>query len=200
MGKGTPLPVSASPEHGQVSTLAHATHSQKHLNKRIAILGSTGSIGCSALEVIEHLGPPYRVAALSGHTQTDKLLEQARKFRPSSIALTKPAHSVPAELAQLGIKLYQGPAGLLELVQRDDVDLVLAAIVGAAGLPAVLAAVEAGKTIALANKEALVVAGSLVIPLARRKNVRLLPVDSEHSAVFQAAQAGRLEEIRRVIL
>ncbi len=170
------------------------------MNKRIAILGSTGSIGCSALEVIEHLGSPYRVAALSGHTQTEKLLEQARKYRPAAVALPNTSPTVTSELSQLGIKIYHGPAGLIELVRRDDLDLVLAAIVGAAGLPAVLAAVEAGKTVALANKESLVVAGSLLIPLAKKNNVQLLPVDSEHSAVFQAAQAGRLDEIKRVIL
>jgi len=170
------------------------------LNKRIAILGSTGSIGCSALEVIAHLGPPYRVVALSGHSQTDKLLEQARKHRPTAIALANSSPSVATELSRLGIKVYEGPDGLVELVRRDDIDLVLAAIVGAAGLPAVLAAVEARKTVALANKEALVVAGSLLIPLAKKNNVQLLPVDSEHSAVFQAAQSGRLEEIKRVIL
>jgi len=170
------------------------------LNKRIAILGSTGSIGCSALEVIEHLGPPYRVAALSGHTQTEKLLEQAKKFRPAAVALPNNPPTVSSQLSHLGIKVYQGPNGLIDLVRRDDIDLVLAAIVGAAGLPAVLAAVEAGKTIALANKESLVVAGSLLIPLATKNNVQLLPVDSEHSAVFQAAQSGKLEEIKRIIL
>jgi 1-deoxy-D-xylulose-5-phosphate reductoisomerase len=170
------------------------------LNKRIAILGSTGSIGCSALEVIEHLGPPYRVVALSGHSQTDKLLEQARKHRPSAIALSQSSPTVSNELSKLGIKIYQGANGLIDLVRRDDIDLVLAAIVGAAGLPAVLAAVEAKKTVALANKESLVVAGSLLIPLAKKNNVQLLPVDSEHSAVFQAAQSGRLDEMKRIIL
>jgi 1-deoxy-D-xylulose-5-phosphate reductoisomerase len=170
------------------------------MNKRIAILGATGSIGCSALEVMEHLGPPYRVAALSGHTQTEKLLEQARKYRPAAVALSHSPPTASSELARLGIKVYEGPAGVVEMVGRDDIDLVLAAIVGAAGLPAVLAAVQAGKTVALANKEALVVAGSLLIPLARKNKVQLLPVDSEHSAVFQAAQSGRLEEIKRVIL
>jgi 1-deoxy-D-xylulose-5-phosphate reductoisomerase len=170
------------------------------LNKRIAILGSTGSIGCSALEVIKHLGPPYRVAALSGHTQTDKLLAQAAMYRPAAIALPQRPPAVASALSKLDIKVYQGPSGLIDLVRRDDIDIVLAAIVGAAGLPAVLAAVESKKSIALANKESLVVAGSLLIPLAKKNDVQLLPVDSEHSAIFQAAQAGRLEEIRRVIL
>src|SRR5688500_4969715 len=163
------------------------------MSKRIAILGSTGSIGCSALEVIEHLGPPYRAAALSAHSQADKLLAQARRHRPAAIALTAsdlPPHAA-GELTSLGVQLYRGPNALHELVRRDDVDIVLAAIVGAAGLPAVLAAVQAGKTLALANKESLVVAGSLLMPEARRRGVPVLPVDSEHSAIFQAIQCGR---------
>src|SRR5205814_8477604 len=110
------------------------------------------------------------------------------------------SNTTSPHLAKLGIKIYQGPSALIDLVQRDDIDLVLAAIVGAAGLPAVLAAVESGKTVALANKESLVVAGSLLIPLAKKKNVRLLPVDSEHSAIFQASQCGKLDEIKKVIL
>jgi 1-deoxy-D-xylulose-5-phosphate reductoisomerase len=173
------------------------------LTQRIAILGSTGSIGCNALGVIEHLGPPYRAIALSAHTQTDKLLDQARRHRPPAVALTDEqsvAPTVRSELERLGATLYTGNAGLIDLVRRDDVDLVLAAIVGAAGLPAVLAAVQAGKRLALANKESLVVAGSLLIPEARKRNVTLLPIDSEHSAIFQASLAGRASEIQRVIL
>jgi 1-deoxy-D-xylulose-5-phosphate reductoisomerase len=172
------------------------------LSQRIAILGSTGSIGCSALEVVQHLGAPYRAVALSGHRQAEKLLEQARQHRPSAVALT--GDDVPGrlvdQLRQCGAEVFTGPDALLDLVRGDDVDTVLAAVVGAAGVPAVLAAVEAGKRIALANKEALVVAGSLVIAAARRRKLTLLPVDSEHSAVFQAALAGRRREIRRVIL
>lgn len=170
--------------------------------KRIAILGSTGSIGCNALQVIEHLGEPYRVTALTAHHQTDRLLEQVRRFRPAAVALTdvETPRQVIEELGGLGVEVYVGPAGLVQVARRPDVDLVLAAIVGAAGLPAVLAAVEAGKHLALANKEALVVAGSLLIPLARQKGISLLPIDSEHSAVFQCAQCGKLPEIRRVIL
>ncbi len=172
------------------------------MTKRIAILGSTGSIGTSALEVIEHLGPPYRAVALSAHQQIDKLLEQVRRHKPAAVALA--TDNIPdaarSELSRAGVQLYCGPTGLVEMVQRPDIDIVLAAIVGAAGLPAVFAAVRAGKQLALANKEALVVAGSLLIPEARRQNVQILPVDSEHSAVFQAMHCGRLPEIRRVIL
>ncbi len=170
--------------------------------RRVAILGSTGSIGTSALSVIRHLGEPYRAVALSAHRQGKLLMEQVREYRPSAVALSD--HRTHAQLhdtlRSLGVDSYCGADGLVEMVQRDDIDIVLAAIVGSAGLPAVLAAIDSGKTIALANKEALVVAGSLVIPLARRKGVSILPVDSEHSAVFQAMQAGRGSEVKRVIL
>ena len=168
------------------------------MSKRVAILGSTGSIGCNALEVIHHLGPPYRVAALSGNRQIDKLLEQVQAHRPSAVCVCDESHQ--ARIASHCSSVYIGASGLAEMVARDDVDIVLAAIVGAAGLAPVLAAVRAGKQIALANKESLVVAGSLLIPEARKRNVALLPVDSEHSAVFQALQSGKHKEIRRVIL
>jgi 1-deoxy-D-xylulose-5-phosphate reductoisomerase len=172
------------------------------LSTRIAILGSTGSIGRNALEVIEHLGPEYRAIGLSGHSRLDLLLQQCRRHRPAAVALSDDSadESALAQIRALGIDLYRGAGGLVELVRRDDVDLVLAAIVGAAGLPAVLAAVQAGKRLALANKESLVVAGSLLIPEARRRGVSILPVDSEHSAVFQAMACGRHAEVRRVIL
>jgi len=173
-----------------------------HLSKRIAILGSTGSIGTSALQVIEHLGPPYQAIALSAHRQADKLIQQVRQHHPAAVAITddETAAKIAPALRQMGLAVYRGPNALAELVHRDDVDIVLAAIVGAAGLPAVLAAVQAGKTLALANKEALVVAGCLLIPEARRKGITLLPVDSEHSAVFQARLCGRAAEVKRVIL
>jgi 1-deoxy-D-xylulose-5-phosphate reductoisomerase len=170
--------------------------------KRIAILGSTGSIGTNTLDVIEHLGPGYRVAALSAHRQSDKLLEQVRRFTPAAVAVSddEQCDRVAAALRGSATRVYRGAAGVVEMVRRDDVDVVVAAIVGAAGLPAAFAAVEAGKTLALANKEALVVAGSLLIPEARQRGVSLLPVDSEHSAVFQALQCGQPREIRRIIL
>ena len=172
------------------------------MSKRIAILGSTGSIGTNALDVIDHLGPPYQVAGLSAHRQAGKLLEQVRRFRPGAVAVTHnpPDEALLAELRSTGADVYAGPDGMERLVAREDVDIVLAAVVGAAGLPAVLAAVRAGKTLALANKESLVVAGSLLVPEARRRGVPILPVDSEHSAIFQAMQCGRLAEVRRVIL
>jgi 1-deoxy-D-xylulose-5-phosphate reductoisomerase len=172
------------------------------VSKRIAILGSTGSIGTNTLDVIGHLGKGYKVTALSAHSQTDKLIEQMRAFRPAAVAMTdaSKATAIRSTANEIGAKVYVGPDGVVEMVQRDDVDTVVAAIVGAAGLPAVFAAVRAGKTMCLANKEALVVAGSLLIPEARRRNVPILPIDSEHSAVFQAMQCGRSPEVKRIIL
>lgn len=170
--------------------------------KRIAVLGSTGSIGTSTLSVIGHLGEPYRAVALSAHRQGKLLIEQVVQYRPAAVSVTddKTHAEWCGKLKELNVKCYCGPEGLVEMVQREDIDMVVAAIVGSAGLPAVLAAVEAGKTLALANKEALVVAGSLLIPLAKKKGVAILPVDSEHSAVFQAIQCGRASEVKRVIL
>ena len=172
------------------------------LSKRVAILGSTGSIGTNALEVISHLGAPYQAVALSARRNTDLLLQQVKKFKPAAVALAENGDddACCAEIRGLGTRVYKGIEGLVEMVQRDDVDIVLAAIVGAAGLPAVLAAIDSGKTLALANKEALVVAGSLVIPEAKKHNVKILPVDSEHSAIFQAIHCGRRNEIRKIIL
>lgn len=170
--------------------------------QRLAILGSTGSIGCNALEVIESLGGGFRAVALSAHSRGEKLLEQVARHRPAAVALTgdAPDEGLCRRIGELGAQVYRGAEGMTEIVRREDVDLVLAAVVGAAGLPAVLAAVQAGKRLALANKEALVVAGSLLVPEARRRGVLILPVDSEHSAIFQAMHCGRINEVRRVIL
>ena len=172
------------------------------MRKNIAILGSTGSIGCNTLDVIENLGPPYRAYALSAHRQTDKLIEQVRRHRPAVVAITDETveKSTLDHIRGLGAEVCLGCDGMIDIATRPEVDIVLAAVVGAAGLPAVLAAVRAGKMLALANKESLVVAGSLLIPEARRRGVHILPVDSEHSAVFQAMQCGKANEIRRVIL
>ncbi len=172
------------------------------LGKRIAILGSTGSIGTSTLDVIRHLGPDYSVTVLSAHKQLDLLARQVAEFHPKLVVVTDESLGDAMIRRAIGAEpqIDRGTAGLIRAAQREDVDLVVGAIVGAAGLPAALAAVEAGKTLALANKESLVVAGSILIPLARKHGAVILPVDSEHSAVFQAMQCGRLSEVRRVIL
>ncbi|MDP9173526.1 MAG: 1-deoxy-D-xylulose-5-phosphate reductoisomerase [Planctomycetota bacterium] len=173
-----------------------------HVKKRVAIIGSTGSIGCSTLDVIKHLGPPYKATALGAHRQVEKLAQQAITCGATAVAITDESRASDLKrlLGSAGPEVYAGENAQVDLVERDDVDIVVAAVVGAAGLPVALASVRAGKTLALANKESLVVAGSLLIPEARRLGVPLLPVDSEHSAIFQAMRCGRVCDIRRVIL
>jgi 1-deoxy-D-xylulose-5-phosphate reductoisomerase len=168
----------------------------------IAVLGSTGSIGRSTLEVVAGSQGCLRVGLLSGHANTELLLRQACQFRPHWLIVTDPEaaarqdwSSLPAE-----VELRTGHDALLTAVADDSIDTVVTAIVGSAGLRGTWAALEAGKTIALANKETLVLAGPLVMALARRRGTPILPVDSEHSAVFQALQAGRRDEVRRVVL
>lgn len=172
------------------------------MSKRIAILGSTGSIGTSTLDVLSHLGAPYRATALSAHSRIDCLCDQVRSSRPTVVSVTGECERdlVEKQLHHLGVETLFGPAGLVEMVKHPDVDVVVSAIVGAAGLPAAIATVEAGKTLLLANKESLVVAGSILMPLAKAHGVTILPIDSEHSAIFQAMQSGRRNEIKRVIL
>ena len=167
----------------------------------VTILGSTGSIGTQALEVIGHLGGSHRVVGLSAARRWELLAEQAEACRPEAVAIEDPA--LADQLAPRlngSIDLLRGPRALVELAERPESDVVIAAIVGAAGLPATLAAVGAGKRIGLANKEALVVAGSVLIPLARERGATLLPIDSEHSAIFQALQAGRRDEVHKIYL
>jgi 1-deoxy-D-xylulose-5-phosphate reductoisomerase len=132
----------------------------------------------------------------------EKLAAQAKEFRPHSVAIAEDSSAglLRDLLGRDGPRVFAGESGMVDLAQHDEVDVVVAAVVGAAGLPAAIGAVHAGKTLALANKEALVVAGSLLIPEARSRGVPLLPVDSEHSAIFQAMVCGRAKEVRRVIL
>jgi 1-deoxy-D-xylulose-5-phosphate reductoisomerase len=171
--------------------------------RNVVILGSTGSIGRSALSVIAHDGGRRLQAfGLSAHENADRLVEQAEAFRPRFITLTDPAAaaSVNARLRNQGTEVLAGLDGVVRMVQDPETDRVLTAIVGAAGLRGTWAALEAGKTIALANKETLVVAGPLITALARRRGAELLPVDSEHSAIFQALKSGKPSEVRRVVL
>ena len=173
-----------------------------HPSKQIAVLGSTGSIGTSALEVIAASQGQLRAIALSAHTRLAELVEQAVQFRPRWVIATDEA--LAAEFDWSGLpaetELLVGPVELSKVASREEVDIVLAAIVGAAGLDSTWAALEKGKTVALANKETLVTAGPLVTKLAEERGARLLPVDSEHSAIFQALQAGRPTEVERLVL
>ena len=169
----------------------------------VVILGSTGSIGRSALSVIAHDGGKRLQAhGLGAHSQWELLLDQARAHRPRFIALSDPdaASRVNGHLQGTGIEFLAGPEGIERLASDPEADRVVSAIVGAAGLRGTWAALEAGKTVALANKETLVVAGPLVNDLARRRGGQLLPVDSEHSAIFQAMRSGARGEVRRVVL
>lgn len=140
--------------------------------------------------------------ALSTHSRVNELIEQARRLSPLAVAITGESDSsgLKSLFDAIGVKCFVGPSGLIELVQHPEVDMVLSAIVGAAGLPAAMATVQAGKKLLLANKESLVVAGSVLIPRARQNQAQILPIDSEHSAIFQAMQAGRKSEIKQVIL
>ncbi len=166
--------------------------------KKIAILGSTGSIGTQALQVIEEQGELYEAYVITANNSVDKLVEQARKYRPEVVVIANEAHyaAVCDALADLPIKVYAGEQALCDVVQDDNVDIVLASMVGFAGLRPTISAIKAGKLIALANKETLVVAGELINGLAAEYKVPILPVDSEHSAIFQCLEPGnRIEKI-----
>jgi 1-deoxy-D-xylulose-5-phosphate reductoisomerase len=169
--------------------------------KSIAVLGS-GSIGQSALEVVAASQGRLAATALSAHSNVRLLAEQARRFRPRWVAVCDPAAGGAAQGQDFPpeCEVLFGPSALERIVQDDSVDVVVAAIVGSAGLASTWAAVEAGKTVALANKETLVMAGPLVMELARRRGACILPVDSEHSAIHQALRCGRREEVARIVL
>ena len=170
--------------------------------KNIAVLGSTGSIGRNALEVIANSGGELCARVLSAHNNVDLLRRQAMQFRPRWIVLTDPEKAERIDRSDLpeGVELLVGAEGIVRAVGDAEIDMVLSAIVGSAGLHGTWAALEAGKPVALANKESLVMAGPLVMRLAEQKQAQILPVDSEHSAIFQAMQSGRRDEVQRIIL
>ena len=166
--------------------------------KKIAILGSTGSIGTQALEVIEEQNHLYEAYVLTANNSVDLLIEQARKYTPAAVVIANETHyqKVKEALNDLPIKVYAGAEALCQVVQDENVDIVLASMVGFAGLRPTISAIKAGKMIALANKETLVVAGELINRLITENKVPLLPVDSEHSAIFQCIEPGnRIEKI-----
>lgn len=168
------------------------------MTKKIAILGSTGSIGTQALQVIEEHSDLYEAYVLTANRSAGKLIEQARRFKPEAVVIADETfyESVRDALADLPIKVYAGANALCEVVQDRNVDIVLASMVGFAGLMPTISAIKAGKAIALANKETLVVAGELINGLANEYKVPILPVDSEHSAIFQCLEPGnRIEKI-----
>lgn len=170
--------------------------------RRIAILGSTGSIGMQALQVIAAHESEFEVYAISANNSVDLLIEQARKFNPEVVAIANPAHYLKLKeaLSDLPIKVFAGQEAICQMVEMESVDMVLASMVGFAGLRPTIHAIKAGKALALANKETLVVAGELVTALANEYKVPILPVDSEHSAVFQSIVGESFDTVEKVIL
>lgn len=173
------------------------------MKKQICILGSTGSIGTQALDVIEQHANLYEVYCLTANNRYKELAEQARKFRPAAVVIANVAHYEP--LCQLlndcpDIKVYAGKAALDEIVSATPIDMVLTAMVGFAGLSPTIHAIQARKKICLANKETLVVAGELICKLAQQHHVPILPVDSEHSAIFQSLVGESDNEIEKILL
>ena len=170
--------------------------------KNVVILGSTGSIGKSTLDVIRNLEHKYNVVALSANSQWELLSEQVREFKPESVSLANEQYidSLRNSLPDNSVQILTGANSVREMVSKENVDIVLSAIVGGAGLPAAIEAIKSRKTLALANKEALVMAGGLIMPLAKENGVSIIPVDSEHSAVLQALRAGRRDEVKKIII
>lgn len=170
--------------------------------KNIAVLGSTGHIGRSTLDVIAAAGGSMRAIGLAAHRKCELLERQACEVRPQTIVVTDPDAAAAHGWSHLPreVELLRGPEALERLASQQDIDVVVAAIVGSAGLRSTWAALEQGKTVALANKETLVMAGPIVVELAARRGGRILPVDSEHSAVFQAMRSGSAHEVRRIVL
>jgi 1-deoxy-D-xylulose-5-phosphate reductoisomerase len=170
--------------------------------KRIAILGSTGSIGTQALDVVMQHSDAFSVSVLTAQSNADLLVEQALQFKPSHVVIgdEQKYAFVKEALSGTAIQVLAGADALQEVVCLDNVDIVLTALVGYAGLLPTVKAIKAGKPIALANKETLVVAGSLIMPLAREMGVPILPVDSEHSAIFQCLMGESHNPIEKVIL
>jgi 1-deoxy-D-xylulose-5-phosphate reductoisomerase len=172
------------------------------LKKRIAILGSTGSIGKQALEVIAAHPKAFEVEVLTAQNNAELLIEQAKRFKPNAVVIVNEAYyeRVKAQLATEDIKVYAGENALSSVVTMETIDLVLTALVGYCGLKPTIRAIEAGKNIALANKETLVVAGELITRLAQQKGVNIYPVDSEHSAIFQCIVGEFQNKIEKIIL
>jgi 1-deoxy-D-xylulose-5-phosphate reductoisomerase len=172
------------------------------MTKRIAILGSTGSIGTQALDVVREQPEHFQVELLSCGNNVDLLIKQALEFTPNAVVIGDPAklEQVKEVLFPAGIKAYAGAEALEQAVTMEGIDLVLTALVGYAGLRPTLAAIAAGKHIALANKETLVVAGELVTKAAREKGVNIYPVDSEHSAIFQCLAGEWHNPIEKIVL
>ena len=173
--------------------------------KRLAVVGSTGSIGQNTLRVVEHLSDRFRIFALAAHSAVDRLADQTAAFRPAVVAITDSSRvdEFRNRCRERGVpvpEVVTGEEGLRQITSASEVDIVVSAAVGAAGLRPTYSAVASGKTVALANKEAMVVAGELLRRTAEKTGAAIIPVDSEHSALDQCLRSGRLNEVRRLIL
>ncbi|MBN1364849.1 MAG: 1-deoxy-D-xylulose-5-phosphate reductoisomerase [Syntrophaceae bacterium] len=171
--------------------------------KKVAILGSTGSIGCSALDIIEKNPERFQIVALAAGKNIKLLKEQIEKFQPKQVAVSSKDNVYKLRetlTAKSKVKIFHGEEGIKKIASYSSADIVVSAISGAAGLLPTLAAIEAGKDVALANKETLVLAGEIVTKRAVKKGVKIIPVDSEHSAIFQCLEGKKKENLRRIIL
>jgi 1-deoxy-D-xylulose-5-phosphate reductoisomerase len=173
--------------------------------KRLAVVGSTGSIGQNTLRVVEHLSDRFQIFALAANSTVERLAEQTAAFRPNVVAITDPNRVEEFRSRCIAMRIpvpevVTGERGLRQIASAGEVDIVVSAAVGAAGLAPTYSAVASGKTVALANKEAMVLAGEMLRKTASRTGARLIPVDSEHSAVDQCLRSGEHGEVRRLIL
>ena len=170
--------------------------------KKIALLGSTGSIGTQTLDVVRHYPNDFQVTALAASSNITRLEEQIREFKPKMAVVFNEAKALELKhnIRDLEVEVLSGMDGLLAAAKEESADIVLTAVVGMMGIRPTIAAIEAGKDIALANKETLVTAGHLIMPLAKEKGVKILPVDSEHSAIFQCLQGENRGQIHKILL
>jgi 1-deoxy-D-xylulose-5-phosphate reductoisomerase len=171
------------------------------MTRRLSLFGATGSVGKSTLDLVRRDGQAWRVSVLTANSDVAELARLAREFRPELVVIADPAHeqALRDALADSDVEVAAGADALVEAARRPA-DLVMAAIVGTAGLAPTMAALEAGRDVALANKEALVSAGALMTAAARASGATILPVDSEHNAIFQCLAGGRIDQVRRIIL
>lgn len=179
-----------------------ASENKSLMPRNLAIIGSTGSIGTQTLEIVRRCPGRYRIAVLAAGSRVDNLIAQAREFRPSLAIIARPElyPMLRTALEPLGIETASGPEALADAMTRPDVDMVVTATVGYSGLAPTLAAIKAGKDIALANKETMVVAGELVTELLKQSKSRIYPVDSEHSAIFQCLRGEDSADVSRLII
>jgi 1-deoxy-D-xylulose-5-phosphate reductoisomerase len=172
------------------------------MNRKIVLLGSTGSIGTQTLDVVRNNPDELEVVGLAANTRVSEVEKQVREFKPKYVCMydEAAAKELQAKISDLGIKVLSGMDGLLEIVSVPEADTVLTAVVGMIGIRPTIKAIESGKDIALANKETLVCAGHIIMPLAAQKGVKILPVDSEHSAIFQSLNGEPKDKVEKILL